>query len=262
MPTWPSTRVCTGRVPRVRATGTSLPGAKRLLTQTRLHAPRGSEGGPAYRALDPGKPATALLGAVLQMGKPERDARPGSHGDGASVLTSLWRGEPSPRAPSAPHPSFLLSPAMHPHGGGRTALPSSRRGGSEGPSGTGRAGGVPHGSQRRPLGEAMGAPPTHLLLLILQAVLTPAGHLSRHHSNPSCVSQPSSKGRMGGGCPAAWWGLWRPERPPSSGLPLPGTASIPRTKRCAPCPPHSYLSHLMLPRAQGVCTQAPTGTPN
>ena len=45
----------------------------------------------------------------------------------------------------------------------------------------------------------MGAPPTHphLLLPILQALLTSAGHLSHHHSNPSCASQPPQQGADG-----------------------------------------------------------------
>ena len=121
------------------------------------------EGSPSYWALDPGKPLTALLGAVSQMGNRSAVPCPGPHGDGASVPTSLWRGETSPRAPAVPHPSFLLSAAVHPRGGGRTAVPSSRRGGSEGPSGPGRAGGVPPGAVRGGPWERpwVPPPPTH-----------------------------------------------------------------------------------------------------
>lgn len=95
---------------------------------------RGSEGrpfpGPAL-----GKSLTTLLGTAFQVGKPERGALPRSPG-GAWVLTALLQGDTSPSPISQgcrdPTPSRAPSP---PHGDGRTAVPGSRRGDSEGPPG-------------------------------------------------------------------------------------------------------------------------------
>lgn len=166
--------------------------------------PKGSKG-PV-----PGKPWTALLGTIFRGGDRAQRAR-----CNALLLLGVphwWSlgshwwvegrnfSQGSPRAPPQ-HPAV---PSCAPHGNGGTAVPSSCRDGSEGL--VELEGSLLAQLEEAP-GEGLWVPPTHphLLRPILQALLTPAGHLSHHHSNPSCASQPPSRGRMGWGLPEAGW---------------------------------------------------------
>ena len=110
-------------------------------------------------------------------------------------------------------------------------------------------------------------PPTqlHLLLPVLQALLTPAGYLSHHHSNPNCACQTPARGQWGGVAQAGLVGHGGPR----GGLPA-GPASsrgppfVPlnagrlphQPPHPAPCPPP-----LPSPTTQGVCTPTPNRAP-
>lgn len=111
----------------------------------------------------------------------------------------------------------------------------------------------------------MGAPTQpHLLLPVLQALLTPAGHLSHHHSNPNHASQAPGKGPTGQCCPGQMGGHRGPRGGAASRTCLfQGAPTCPIKCRLPPQPTPMPGSPPPPPppTAQGDCTPTPNRDP-